>query len=92
MRFLVRPPSDALVHALSEHPDKGSIDPELARHQHAGYVSALRGAGLPSRCYAWLTMLVLLAAAAGADTVHATNTKLPHKPAAAAGLFVKRAA
>ncbi len=46
-------------------------------------VLALRGAGLPSRCYAWLTMLVLLAAAAGADTLHATNTKLPHKPAAA---------
>jgi len=27
-------------------------------------VLALRGAGLPSRCYAWLTMLVLLGAAA----------------------------
>jgi hypothetical protein len=46
-------------------------------------VLALRGAGLPSRCYAWLTMLVLLAAAAGADTLHATAAKLPHKPAAA---------
>jgi hypothetical protein len=46
-------------------------------------VLALRGAGLPSRCYAWLTMLVLLAAAAGADTLHATNTSLPHKIAAA---------
>jgi uncharacterized membrane protein SirB2 len=31
-------------------------------------VLALRGAGLPSRCYAWLTMLVLLAAAAHATT------------------------
>jgi Protein of unknown function (DUF2637) len=46
-------------------------------------VLALRGAGLPSRCYAWLTMLILLAAAAGADTLHATAAKLPHKPAAA---------
>ena len=51
-------------------------------------VLALRGAGLPSRCYAWLTMLLLLAAAAGADTVHATNTKLPHKPTAAAAAII----
>jgi hypothetical protein len=51
-------------------------------------ILALRGAGLPSRCYAWLTMLVLLAAAAGADTLHATNTKLPHKPAAAAAAII----
>jgi hypothetical protein len=51
-------------------------------------VLALRGAGLPSRCYAWLTMLVLLAAAAGADTLHAMNTKLPHKPAAAVAAII----
>jgi hypothetical protein len=51
-------------------------------------VLALRGAGLPSRCYAWLTMLALLAAAAGADTLHATNTNLPHKIAAAAAAIV----
>jgi hypothetical protein len=51
-------------------------------------VLSLRGAGLPSRCYAWLTMLVLLAAAAGADTVHATSTSLPHKPAAAAAAII----
>jgi hypothetical protein len=51
-------------------------------------VLALRGAGLPSRCYAWLTMLVLLAAAAGADTLHATDAKLPHKPAAAAAASI----
>ena len=51
-------------------------------------VLALRGAGLPSRCYAWLTMLVLLAAAAGADTLHATNATLPHKPAAAAAAII----
>jgi hypothetical protein len=51
-------------------------------------VLALRGAGLPSRCYAWLTMLVLLGAAAGADAVHATSTKLPHKPTAAAAAII----
>ncbi|MBO0745895.1 MAG: hypothetical protein J2P43_12805 [Candidatus Dormibacteraeota bacterium] len=70
MRFLVRPPSDALVHALSEHPDKGGIDPEAARGQHAGYVRALRGAGLevvelpvepdlPDATFVWDTMLAL---------------------------------
>ncbi|MBO0703170.1 MAG: hypothetical protein J2P38_09580 [Candidatus Dormibacteraeota bacterium] len=70
MRFLVRPPSDALVHALSEHPDKGGIDPAEARRQHAGYVSALRAAGLevlelpaepdlPDATFVWDTMLAL---------------------------------
>ncbi len=47
-------------------------------------VLSLRGAGLPARCFAWLSLLVLLAAAAGADALHATGTKLPHRPAAAA--------
>jgi hypothetical protein len=51
-------------------------------------ILSLRGAGLPSRCYAWLTMLVLLVAAAGADTVHATGASLPHKPAAAAAAII----
>jgi Protein of unknown function (DUF2637) len=51
-------------------------------------VLALRGAGVPSRCYAWLSMLVLLAAAAGADTVHATGVTLPRKPTAAAAAII----
>jgi hypothetical protein len=51
-------------------------------------ILSLRGAGLPSRCYAWLTMLVLLVAAAGADTAHATGASLPHKPAAAAAAII----
>jgi len=70
MKFLVRAPSDALVHALSEHPDKGSIDPAEARRQHEGYVSALRAAGLelvelspepdlPDAPFIWATMLAL---------------------------------
>ena len=36
-------------------------------------VLALRGAGLPSRLLAWLTLLVVLAAAAGADALHAAG-------------------
>jgi hypothetical protein len=51
-------------------------------------VLSLRGAGLVSRCYAWLTLLVLLAAAAGADTLHSTGTRLPHREAAAAAAII----
>jgi Protein of unknown function (DUF2637) len=45
-------------------------------------VLALRGAGLPSKVLAWLTLLVVLAAAAGADGLHAADRTLPHRPAA----------
>jgi hypothetical protein len=51
-------------------------------------VLSLRGAGLPSRCFAWLSMLVLLVVAAGADTLHALGISLPHKPAAAAAAII----
>jgi hypothetical protein len=51
-------------------------------------VLSLRGAGLVSRCYAWLTLLVLLAAAAGADTLHSTGTRLPHREAAATAAII----
>jgi hypothetical protein len=45
-------------------------------------VLALRGAGLPSRLLAWLTLLVVVAAAAGADAMHAAGQRLPHQAAA----------
>jgi uncharacterized membrane protein SirB2 len=51
-------------------------------------VLSLRGAGLVTRSYAWLTMLILLAAAAGADALHATGTRVPSRPAAAAGAII----
>jgi hypothetical protein len=44
-------------------------------------VLALRGADLPSKVLAWLTLLVVLAAAAGADGLHAAGRTLPHRPA-----------
>src|SRR5260370_28539198 len=47
-------------------------------------VLPLRGAGLPSRSYAWLSLLALLAASAAAAALHATGTRLPRRPAAAA--------
>ena len=46
-------------------------------------VLSLREAGLATRCYAWLVLLALIAAAAGADALHATGTHLPHRSAAA---------
>ena len=45
-------------------------------------VLSLRGAGWIVQAFAWLSLLVLLAAAAGASTLYATNTHLPHKTAA----------
>jgi hypothetical protein len=46
-------------------------------------VLALRTAGLPSRSYAWLSLIGLLVAAAAADALNATGVKLPHRPTAA---------
>jgi hypothetical protein len=45
-------------------------------------VLALRGAGWPSRLLAWVSLLALLAAAAGADALHAVGRRLPTRPAA----------
>jgi Protein of unknown function (DUF2637) len=46
-------------------------------------VLGLRGAGIPSRILAWLTLLAVLAAAAGADVLHATGHVLQHNVSAA---------
>ncbi|HYT24874.1 MAG TPA: arginine deiminase family protein [Actinomycetota bacterium] len=43
---LVRPPGASFGRALSEHPDRDTIDPDRAAAQHAGYRDALRRAGL----------------------------------------------
>jgi Protein of unknown function (DUF2637) len=45
-------------------------------------VLSLRGAGAVSRFYAWLSLLVLLGATAGADALHSTGTAVPHRTAA----------
>ncbi len=42
---------------------------------------SLRGAGVPSKVLAWLTLLALLAAAGGADALHAAKDKLPTRAA-----------
>src|ERR1700756_4901291 len=77
------------IHALAL---QAGIRPRLAR----GYpflidamlvvvlaaVLALRGADLPSRLLAWTTLLALLAAAAGADALHAARHRLPDHVAA----------
>lgn len=44
-------------------------------------VLALRGAGLPSRMLSWLTLLVVISAAAAASILHAKGRTLPHNMA-----------
>jgi Protein of unknown function (DUF2637) len=44
-------------------------------------VLSLRGAGLPTRMLAWCELLLLLAAAATADAMHAAGRSLPARPA-----------
>jgi hypothetical protein len=44
-------------------------------------VLALRGAGWPSKLLAWISLIALLAAAAGADALHAAHDKLPTRTA-----------
>jgi hypothetical protein len=51
-------------------------------------VLALRGAGLPSKLLAWACLLALLAAAAGADALHAAGRKLPAQNAAVTAAIV----
>ncbi len=68
VRLIMRPPSDALRHALSEHDERDRIDPVRAAEQHAAYVRALEDAGvaitllpadpnLPDACFTWDTVL-----------------------------------
>jgi Protein of unknown function (DUF2637) len=51
-------------------------------------ILSLRGAGAATRCYAWFSLLLLLCAAAGADALHATGSKLPHRGAAATAAII----
>jgi hypothetical protein len=77
------------IHALAL---TAGVSPALARIYPLAFdamgvvasaaVLSLRGAGVIMRCYAWLAMLVLLCAAAGADALHATGARLPHRAAA----------
>jgi hypothetical protein len=45
-------------------------------------ILALRGAGLPSRLLAWLTLVLVMAVAAGADALHTAGRTMPHQAAA----------
>jgi dimethylargininase len=46
VKVIVRPPGEAFRRALSEHPDRGSIDTAAARRQHGAFVAALCEAGV----------------------------------------------
>ncbi len=75
MKVIVRPPGEAFRHALSEHPDRDTIDLALAGEQHAAFVAELRAArvslvelpaedGLADACFV-SDVLITLPAAAG---------------------------
>jgi hypothetical protein len=51
-------------------------------------VLALRGAGLVSRVYGWLCMLVLLGGLATGGALHAAATKIPRRPAGVVAAIV----
>jgi len=68
VRLIMRPPSEALRRALSQHPERDRIDPERAVREHAAYVQAIQGAGVlvtvlpgepdqPDACFTWDTVL-----------------------------------
>jgi len=44
-------------------------------------ILALRGSGLPSKLLAWVTLLLVMTVAAGADALHTAGRSLPHQAA-----------
>jgi dimethylargininase len=48
-RALVRPPGSSFARALSQHPNRDTIDPQRARAQHSRYLEALAGLGIEVR-------------------------------------------
>src|ERR1035437_3242326 len=46
MKVIVRAPGEAFRHALSEDPDRDTIDVVRAGEQHAAFVAELRAAGV----------------------------------------------
>ncbi|HEU5004127.1 MAG TPA: arginine deiminase family protein [Actinomycetota bacterium] len=74
MKAIVRPPGDALVRAVSSHPERHLIDPSRARAQHAAYRATLESLGVelidvpaddqhPDGCFTQDTAIVLGSAA-----------------------------
>lgn len=75
----MRPPGEALRHALSQHPERSRIDPANAARQHADYVRAIESAGVPvtvlpvadglaDACFTWDTVLAFPRLDAGGGT------------------------
>lgn len=76
----MRPPSEALRLALSEHPERDRIDPQRAVREHMAYVEAIQAAGvlvamlppepgLPDACFTWDTVLAFAPLAGGASAL-----------------------
>jgi dimethylargininase len=84
MKVIVRAPGEAFRHALSEHPDRDTIDLALAREQHAAFVAELSAAGvtlvelpaddrLADACFVSDVLITLPAAEVVAPAVGATG-------------------
>jgi dimethylargininase len=88
MKVIVRPPGEAFRHALSEHPDRDTIDLALAGEQHAAFVAELRAAGvslvelpaddrLADACFVSDVLITLPAAAPAAPAACETGAAGP---------------
>jgi dimethylargininase len=80
VRLIMRPPSEALRRALSEHPERDRIDPKRALREHAGYAAALQAAGVavtmlpaepeqPDACFTWDTVLAFARPTGGSSVL-----------------------
>jgi len=76
----MRPPSEALRRALSEHPERDRIDPQRAVGEHAAYAAAIRAAGVwvtmlppepeqPDACFTWDTVLAFARPSGGSSVL-----------------------
>ncbi len=96
MKVIVRPPGEAFRHALSEHPDKDTIDLALAGEQHAAFVAELLAAGvtlielpaddgLADACFVSDVLITLPAATGATGVTGASGTTGVAGTAGAAG-------
>jgi dimethylargininase len=80
VRLIMRPPSEALRRALSQHPERDRIDPERAVGEHAAYLQAIQAAGVfvtvlpaepkePDACFTWDTLLAFARPMGGATVL-----------------------
>src|ERR1700682_5040805 len=100
----MRPPSEALRRALSEHRERDRIDPVRAQREHAAYAAALQAAGVavrmlraepeqPDACFTWDTVLAFTRVGGGPTVllVAARPGEVSRRSEVASGLACGRA-